>query len=1099
MSYDQILQVDTSLAENVLKTLDPDTGCVMPPNLVPEKFVHFSADNIDILDETMDGKNTFHATQISAWQRGDEESNKMLGNLKPSTNHTLSVPESMERVYPVEVKRGPPVFSRAVEKEWYDASKDNNDSVGTAQATDLGFNLLRSKTEIKGGWTEFNQSLSQNEHEVTAIGYMPILQAPAHEFDTLNTVVKRCMHISAALGQQYTVITVDQALYCKLVELKWAIPEYQNKLVIQLGGLHTSMCFLNAIGDHMKGSGLVETWVEGGLFGPNATEHVMNGKAYKRAMRAHKITLQSLWQLLMPFLLEFCQKAYPDLFQEISELASSSENAGALIASLKSARVQKMLDEFVAQKSEENVNFKFWWSYMEMLSILLMFTRAQREGNWDLYLHSFRCMLPYFFRYDHQNYAKWGSVYIAEMEQLPQEVLEEFKKGNFVVKWKASKFNQVSPDQSLEWLNGIGKRGGGIVGITKTSSALSRWALSYNLRSQIADSTHKMFGLEQEDKFSHNESTPGRRDRDKKDESSLTAILKQFKVFSPPDHPTCLYNIATNDLVTDEIQVSLLNAKKLGEQRMNEFVEERLATQQQEKVKFWDTMHKNFPPTFDTLYQVVKSSKEKDKTKILRADRNVLQRLIVAYEAGRTVDLYSVLSHELMPVPVALAEMNGNLRSGQKSVLADILTSGTNCPSEIQLQGSSCLLIDGLALVAAIGRPSGAQTFGDFADSFQAAVHQASSRYQQVHVIFDRYQEDSIKSGTRKRRTKSARPIRRVIEDRSVPLPHSWSNFLALPENKSDLARFLSEHIIVNAPQGKVVVAAGGFEDERDVRSSEMAIDLSPLKAAHEEADTRLILHCVHTNCDNIVVSARDTDVLLLLVAHSSEIPCTNLFMMSGTAAKRKYFNIRAISENLPAASVSALLPFHALTGCDTTSFICNHSKKSAWKVFRQYHELLSSIGEGELTDEKMKKVEKFVCKLYKLDQIVSVDEARVALFSKKAKPEALPPTEDALSLHKKRVHYQTLVWKQAHSSEPHLPDPVTLGWKRSADNKLEPLLMTKDPIPKACQEIISCSCSTGCTNLRCSCKKAKLFCTSVCACKSNNVNPIVCRNTDTK
>jgi len=53
----------------------------------------------------------------------------------------------------------------------------------------------------------------------------------------------------------------------------------------------------------MKGSGLVEEWVESGLLGPNATRHVMTGKAYKRAMRAHKITLQSLWQLLMPFLL----------------------------------------------------------------------------------------------------------------------------------------------------------------------------------------------------------------------------------------------------------------------------------------------------------------------------------------------------------------------------------------------------------------------------------------------------------------------------------------------------------------------------------------------------------------------------------------------------------------------------------------------------------------------------------------------------------------------------------------------------------------------------------------------------------------------------
>ena len=137
----------------------------------------------------------------------------------------------------------------------------------------------------------------------------------------------------------------------------------------------------------MKGSGLVKAWVESGLLGPNATEHVMNGKAYKRATRAHKITLQSLWQLLMPFLLEFFQKWYPDLFQEISDLVCSPDNARALITSLKSPRVKKTLDEFVAQRSEVNVKFKFWWNYMEMLSILLMFTRAQREGILDLYLY----------------------------------------------------------------------------------------------------------------------------------------------------------------------------------------------------------------------------------------------------------------------------------------------------------------------------------------------------------------------------------------------------------------------------------------------------------------------------------------------------------------------------------------------------------------------------------------------------------------------------------------------------------------------------------------------------------------------------------------
>ena len=71
---------------------------------------------------------------------------------------------------------------------------------------------------------------------------------------------------------------------------------------------------------------------------------------------------------------------------------------------------------------------------------------------------TFREMLPFYFRYDHVNYARWGCVYLSEMHQLPSEVEEEFQLGNFVVKGSDQSFNQVDPDHSLEWLNGVGKK-----------------------------------------------------------------------------------------------------------------------------------------------------------------------------------------------------------------------------------------------------------------------------------------------------------------------------------------------------------------------------------------------------------------------------------------------------------------------------------------------------------------------------------------------------------------------------------------------------------------------------------------------------------------
>ena len=50
----------------------------------------------------------------------------------------------------------------------------------------------------------------------------------------------------------------------------------------------------------MNQSGLCELWVECDLLGANAAQYVMDGKSYARAMRTHKLTLQALWQLLLP-------------------------------------------------------------------------------------------------------------------------------------------------------------------------------------------------------------------------------------------------------------------------------------------------------------------------------------------------------------------------------------------------------------------------------------------------------------------------------------------------------------------------------------------------------------------------------------------------------------------------------------------------------------------------------------------------------------------------------------------------------------------------------------------------------------------------------
>ena len=100
--------------------------------------------------------------------------------------------------------------------------------------------------------------------------------------------------------------------------------------------------------------------------------------------------------------------------------------------------------------------------------------------------------------------------------------------------------------------------------------------------------------------------------------------------------------------------------------------------------------------------------------------------------------------------------------------------------------------------------------------------------------------------------------------------------------------------MIEGTPPDKLFVVSGGFKDEKDVGCSRQDVDVSALKATHEEADTRIILHAINADVDTLIVSVRDTDVLLLLLSYSPLITCKDIRMMAGmgiwgSPSRRRY------------------------------------------------------------------------------------------------------------------------------------------------------------------------------------------------------------------
>ena len=78
--------------------------------------------------------------------------------------------------------------------------------------------------------------------------------------------------------------------------------EFQDSLIVKLGGLHTISAFLKA---NIDSSGILEAWVDTNVLGPKAAEKVLTGKSCACGIRAHKLTLQAMWRILMPQLLDF--------------------------------------------------------------------------------------------------------------------------------------------------------------------------------------------------------------------------------------------------------------------------------------------------------------------------------------------------------------------------------------------------------------------------------------------------------------------------------------------------------------------------------------------------------------------------------------------------------------------------------------------------------------------------------------------------------------------------------------------------------------------------------------------------------------------------
>jgi hypothetical protein len=1140
VSYDEVLRLETALSRNVIQRFAED-GVVVPSNIHKGSFIQAAADNLDFCEETLDGRNTTHATTLVLYQRNsstvlaDDTSNNVAASLRARSLDSDSSVLKIQNTTPMAGRGQPFSLTGKLSDTFFEAS---DEIVSDAATKDMLWLISRSCSfdvdtptsilalpdgHIVPAWSGFNRAFSSTDPDITRIGYCTLFAASPTNPSTVYAVMKTVQNISKKLQQSHSVITFDQAIYCKAKEIQWNCPEEFSDTVIRLGGFHIAMTFLATIGKRFEGTGFEDVLIEAGVYGSTTAECIIKGKQYNRSIRAHKLLYEAMahlrWQSAKEWLASGpdSQIDLTELDTQISSLQDALKSDDGEVfrktteeVSPSLMMIKKAIDSFREFGRRQSATFTLWDEYIHMVGILLRFIRSERDGNWKLHLNSVAEMLPFFFAYDRTNYSRWASIYLADMNRLPETapfVHQQFLLGNHPVKRSNGRFNQVWTDQALEQsINRDSKMIGGLVGISTKTSARDKWFLTAHETADITTAVKVMSGLYLCSVASpHKDSGANRVERDARDVQQLMDILRNHML-----NPFALDE--TEYLAVDQVIIlssrvltpvavckDLLEAETLGKTAMKSFLQNRLQTSAK---NFHDPLPNMKLKTCATTNKKAPEQSKKAEKKTHDGCTELFGRLLIAAQT-RDFDIPSLFAFELATVPSSLANSDQSLRKTCKSkLLTEIEKDAISCKSLPPFADSNktCWILDGMAILHTV-QHGGKETFGDLADVLLDVVlrpFQLDKSCARIDIVFDRYDNPlSIKEMERSRRQSADSSISIHIKNEFTRIPLQWLRFITSSANKMQIIQFLGrmwrEKASTMLKQNQMLLLAGMCEDVNEVcqLTSNDTNFLTHLRSTHEEADTRILLHCAdasHVGFSRIVVSSPDTDVAILCIHFCKRLVNTKeLWMKTGIKERERFIPIHSIADKYGTNMCHILPAIHALTGCDSTSAFKGIGKGTVLKRVKENVMLLDDLrdfGSFPLQKTTLDAVHRFVVSLYDPNAPVDtpINQLRYRLFCKnKGKSQSLPPTADSLQLHAQRANYQTGVWRNSFVPCLELPHPSNNGW-RVAGGALAVTWTTMPSAPESLSECVRCGCKSTCTG-RCSCRNQNQPCTDLCGC----------------
>ena len=357
----------------------------------------------------------------------------------------------------------------------------------------------------------------------------------------------------------------------------------------------------------------------------------------------------------------------------------------------------------------------------------------------------------------------------------------------------------------------------------------------------------------------------------------------------------------------------MFRSPTVGENQFDEFIAQRLINN---AVSYFAPIKRN------NLKTGIKKVKLTPKAvTVLKEDCQAFGLII-----SKAISLTEAFSYPITSLPLSVATPDSGLRQTDKASLRNFLQDEANATTK-NVPRCAGWFVDGLAAVRSL-KPK--ETYGEWIDSLLRFITPPNIACATVTgMVNDTYLKYSAKCGTRKNRGEDKFGRTHVQGFKQhMPSGIKWQEFLAKGENKEELIKLIADYV-ESLSQQDLLERPFIYTTENQTYRFEDGKKSVLHECNHEEADTRLVLQAFLEET-NVVIACKDTDVLILLVWAYAYHQIKNEWFFK--YENEKYAEISKICEYLGPQICLVLPAFHALTGCDTTSYFFRAGKVRIFK-----------------------------------------------------------------------------------------------------------------------------------------------------------------------